>query len=297
MDLKKTGRLITRQRQEMKLTQPQLSELLFVTPQAVSSWENGYRYPTAANQVMIEKVMDLNPVELLTGVKMYDQELKKKISYHMKKVDEVVFTGGVFTDDDGNESYLDMGEFNIITDDGLIPYLEYHNAEPHVMTEKEKELKAKDDAIPRLPYNPSAVYINYGPAILIVSKDILDTLGKPKYFDFCKGDGWIGLRFGESGDFDIPEEVYTEKDGLMINGYSFGVELCRQMGISRMSDTMMVFPQFRKSQSMLFIDLIDAMRVKVEIDMTQFVLPTWQYEAELRIIEEEDAETLVEEDE
>ena len=69
------------------------------------------------------------------------------------------------------------------------------------------------------------------------------------------------------------------------------------MGISRMSDTMMVSPRFWESKNMLVIDLIEATRVKVEIDMTQFVLPTWQYEAELRIIEEEDAETLAEEDE
>ena len=64
-----------------------------------------------------------------------------------------------------------------------------------------------------------------------------------------------------------------------------------------MSDTMMVSPRFWESKNMLVIDLIEATRVKVEIDMTQFVLPTWQYEAELRIIEEEDAETLAEEDE
>ena len=69
------------------------------------------------------------------------------------------------------------------------------------------------------------------------------------------------------------------------------------MGISHMSDTMMVSPRFWESKNMLVIDLIEATRVKVEIDMTQFVLPTWQYEAELRIIEEEDAETLAEEDE
>lgn len=298
MDQKKTGRLIAKKRKEMGLTLAQLSELLLVSPQAVSAWENGNRYPDSASQIIIEKAMGLNPVELITGVEMYDEKLKKDISYHMMQTDEKVFTGGIVTDEDGNEFYLDMSTYSIITtnedgelSDKWIPYLEYHNAEPHVMTEREKEVKAKEDAIPKEEYNPMKVYINYGPAILIISKEILETVGMPKYFDICqnKDDGWVGLRFGDSGDFDIPDEVYSS-NGLRINGGEFGADLCRQMGISRLMNHMVVTPVFSKKHNMLLLDLIEAKRVKVKIDLSSFVLPTWQYEEQLRIMEEEEAE-------
>ena len=58
MDLKKTGRLIIKKRKELNLTQEQLSEKLFVTPQAISLWEKGQRFPDPDAQVMIYKVLD-----------------------------------------------------------------------------------------------------------------------------------------------------------------------------------------------------------------------------------------------
>ena len=67
MDFKKTGRLISKRRKEMGLSQPQLSVLLSCSPQAISAWENGVRFPDSASQVVIEQVMGLNPVELLSG--------------------------------------------------------------------------------------------------------------------------------------------------------------------------------------------------------------------------------------
>ena len=41
MDREKTGRLIAKRRKEMGKTQDELSVLLYVSPKAVSSWENG----------------------------------------------------------------------------------------------------------------------------------------------------------------------------------------------------------------------------------------------------------------
>ena len=101
-----------------------------------------------------------------------------------------------------------MSKFMVVTtnengelSDKWIPYLEYHNAEPHMMTEREKKLKAKEDAIPREPYNPDLVYINHGPALLIIPKEILEDVGKPRFFDICESEDktWIGLQFAESG--------------------------------------------------------------------------------------------------
>ncbi len=298
MDQSKTGRLIAKRRKEMGLTLSQLSEMLLVSPQAINAWEKGTRYPDADSQAAIEKVMGLNPVELLTGVEMYDDGLKKQISHHMGMMDKKVFTGGIVTDEDGHESYLDMSKFSVVTtdengelSDKWIPYLEYHNAEPHVMTEHEKEVKAREDAIHKEEYDPRKVYINYGPAIFIISKETLMAVGRPRFFDIVqnKKDGWVGLRFGDSGDYDIPDEVY-EKRGLAVFGYGFGVDLCKTMGISRLTDKMWVAPGYSKEHNLLVLDLIEAKRVKVRIDLPDFVLPTWQYEEELRIAEEEEAE-------
>ena len=313
MDLKKTGRLIAKRRNEMNLTQPQLSEKLLVSPQAVSAWENGTRFPDLSSQIMIEKVMGINPVELMSGVKMYDEKLKREIAAHMSKVDEKVFTGGIMKDEDGNELYLDMSKFMVVTNnengepsDKWIPYLEYHNAEPHVMTEREKELKAKEDAVPREPYNPDMVYINCGPAILIIPKEILEKVGKPKYFELCEAEdkNWIGLQFGDSGTFDIPDEVYEGSGpqgaihgtqgmcrGLMFSSSNeFSKELCRQIGISRQWDRMKVEPVYSKEHNMLIIDLLEAKRVKPEIDINYFALPTIQFEMEMQELMEEEAE-------
>lgn len=313
MDLKKTGRLIAKRRKEMNLTQPQLSEKLLVSPQAVSAWENGTRFPDLSSQVMIEKVMGINPVELMSGVEMYDEKLKREIAAHMSKVDEKVFTGGIMKDEDGNEFYMDMSNFMVVMNDengelsgNWIPYLEYHNAEPHVMTEREKELKAKEDAVPREPYNPDMVYINKGPAILIIPKEILEGIGKPKFFEICMGEdkSWIGLQFGEGGTFDIPDEVYKGTGpqgaihgtqgmcrGLMLDtSNEFSEMLCRQMGISRLWDTMKVEPSYSKELNMLVIDLLEAKRVKPEIDVNYFALPTWQFEDEMLELMEEEVE-------
>ena len=312
MDPEKTGRLIAKRREEMGLTQEKLSELLLCTPKAVSAWENGKRYPGPASQELIDKVMGLNPVELLKGTRMYDDKLKEQISHHMSKPDEKVFTGGIVTDEDGNESYLDMSGFSVVTtnedgelSDKWIPYLEYYNEKPHEMTDREKELKAEEDAIPKEDYNPTKVYINCSSAIFIISRETLEAVGKPRFFEICQDDKeeFVGFKFGESGTFDIPDEVYGGNGpqgeihdrqgtckGLLINGGEFGADLCRKMGISRLVDSMAVVPTFSNEHNMLVLDLIEAQRVKVKLDLNDFVLPTWQFEEEMRELEEEEEE-------
>ena len=114
---KKTGRLIAKKRKALNLTQGQLSEMLYVTPQAVHLWESGQRYPDAASQVMIHKILNLNPVELITGLEMFDEELKKGISSYMNRIDEKVFVSGMVQDEDGNEEYMDLSRFDVVTTD------------------------------------------------------------------------------------------------------------------------------------------------------------------------------------
>ena len=117
MDLKKTGWLIAKKRKAASLTLGSLSEQLGVTPQAVHLWETGQRYPDASSQVMIHKVLGLNPVELLTGLEMFDEELKRGVDSYMRRIDEKVFVAGNCKDEDGNDVYVDLSEYSVILKD------------------------------------------------------------------------------------------------------------------------------------------------------------------------------------
>ena len=70
----------------------------------------------------------------------------------------------------------------------------------------------------------------------------------------------------------------------------FSREVCRQMGISSLFETMAVVPTFFKENNTLVLDLIEAKRVKTEIDVNYYALPTFQFEAEMKELEEEDEE-------
>ena len=79
MDIIKTGKLISKKRKELSLTQEQLAERLYMTPQAISLWENGKRYPDVLHHQLILEVLGLNPIELLTGKEMKDLTMKESI--------------------------------------------------------------------------------------------------------------------------------------------------------------------------------------------------------------------------
>lgn len=98
MDLKKTGRLISKKRKALNQTLGQLSEMMGVTPQAVYLWESGQRYPDVSSQIMIHKVLNLNPVELISGLEMFDEDLKEGISSYMNRIDEKAFVAGMMQD-------------------------------------------------------------------------------------------------------------------------------------------------------------------------------------------------------
>ena len=79
MDIIKTGKLISKKRKELSLTQEQLAERLYMTPQAISLWENGKRYPDVLHHQLILEVLGLNPIELMTGKEMKDLTMKERI--------------------------------------------------------------------------------------------------------------------------------------------------------------------------------------------------------------------------
>ena len=280
MDLKKTGRLIARKRKAMGLSQGKLSEKLGVTPQAVHLWETGQRYPDASSQVMIHNVLDLNPVELISGLEMYDDDdLKSKITTYMKRIDEQVFVAGNLRDEDGNEFYMDLSDCAIVTNgkDGQlsgkwIPYMGYYNVEPPKEKKKEE---------PKTPYDPTKLYLNNGPCILVIPVEMLEKFGRPKYFTICRDQkrGRLLLVFMDDGMFDIPEKVYNGKwKGIHVHGGEFGHALCVEMGVRNYVDLLEIVPEIDTENMIISIPLNELKRSTDEVVYSDFLLPQWQYD-------------------
>lgn len=282
MDLKKTGRLIAKKRKALNLTLGSLSEQLGVTPQAVHLWETGQRYPDASSQVMLHKVLGLNPVEMLTGLEMFDENLKKNISSYMNRIDEKVFVVGNMQDEDGNDVYVDLSEYSVILkdengdlSDRWIPYTDYYNVE---------EPKTKREEKPKTPYDPTRIYLNHGHCILVIPVEMLEKLGKPLYFHIAR-DRKTGVLFlvfkdviGEDG-FDIPEKVYNGKwKGIHVYGGEYGHSLCVEMGIRHTLDMLEIVPEIDTEHKVIAVLLDEAKRSNAAVVYSEFLLPQWQYD-------------------
>lgn len=279
---KKTGRLIAKKRKALNLTQGQLSEMLYVTPQAVHLWESGQRYPDAASQVMIHKVLNLNPVELITGLEMFDEELKKGISSYMNRIDEKVFVSGMVQDEDGNEEYMDLSGFDVVTtdkdgnlSDKWIPFTDYYNVEPP---------KGKPIEAPKTLYDPTKIYINHGHSILTIPIELLEKMGSPLYFHIGhdRANGNLLILFeDEMGEnsFDIPEKVFNGKwHGIKVHGGEFGHTLCVEMGVRHCIDLLESTPEIDLKNRVVVIPLDELKRSNADIVSSDFLLPQWQYE-------------------
>ena len=74
------GKRISTRRKELKLTQNELAESLFVTHQAVSKWENGKSLPTIDILVLLTKKLDISIDYLLddTDIDQLDYETQFK---------------------------------------------------------------------------------------------------------------------------------------------------------------------------------------------------------------------------
>lgn len=282
IDEKKTGRLIRYKRDELGITQGELAKQICFTPAAVSAWETGERYPSPDAQLALYNTLGLNPVELLTGLEMFDKELKERIAAHMKRMDENVFVAGMVKDDNGNDFYLDLSDCEIVTtdengdlSDKWIPYAKFHNIKPADKSKRPPEL-------PKSEYDSSKIYINHGFDIIIISLEILERIGKPRFFDILRSPDEldIALRFSdEKGAFDIQEETYNgEWAGIGVYGGEFGRELCKTLRICHGTDTLEVVPLYDIKGRSLIIHLDEAKRANVDFKNSDFLLPGWQHE-------------------
>ena len=78
MDQKKIGAFIAQCRKEKSLTQIQLAELLDITNQAVSKWENGRSFPDITLLESLCETFDITVSELLSGKKIESEDYKRE---------------------------------------------------------------------------------------------------------------------------------------------------------------------------------------------------------------------------
>lgn len=281
--MKKIGRLIFKKRKAMNLTQKDLSEMLYVTPSAVYHWESGKRYPDADSLVMLHKVLGLNPVELLLGLEMFDEGLKKGIDSYMKRIDEEVFVAGMVEDEDGDEEYINLSDFDVVlTDkdgnltDQWIPFTDYYNVE------RPEKATIDSSDVPKTPYDPTKIYLNHGHSILTIPVEILVQLGKPLYFSIGRKNGYLFLivddEISENG-FDISPKVYNGKwKGIQVYGGEFGHALCIDMGVRHYLDLLEIVPEIDTKRKIVVMPLDEVKRSTADINSPEFLLPQWQYE-------------------
>lgn len=279
MNYEKTGRLIRRKRQALGLTQLQLSKELAVTPQAVSLWEKGKRFPDASAQVMLFRVLGLNPVELLVGLEMFDKELKQDIAAYMNRIDEQVRVAGMWKDEDGNDMYIDFSGFELALMDRngdltgeTVPFTAYYNVLPAP--------EYKDPyALPESPYDPGMIYLNNRSFIFTIPVEVLKTMGNPLYFHIVINEPktLVGLRFtDEMTDYGyaIPEIVYHGGlKGICVRNDGFGRTLCKKMGVRRTLDLISVEPVYDMKQRAILLQLDKAKRVNTTICGQHCLLP------------------------
>lgn len=284
MDYSKTGRLIAKKRKDRNYTLEELSKLLRVSPQAISLWENGRRFPDPSSQIMLFKVLGLNPVELHAGLEMFEDDLKAGIANYMNRIDEkVYFTAGMVSDEDGNELYLDLNDYDVVTVDKngnlsekWIPFADYYNLAPVPKPAIEKK--------PTAEYDPGKIYLNHADCILTIPVEILKSVGRPLYFVVLWNHehNHLAVQFTEElteDGFDIPLRIYTEDwKGIHIVGDEFGRMLCNEMGIRRRLDLMEVTPVYNDKNRMLILDLEKAVPSNAGLKYSGYLFPQIQYE-------------------
>ena len=67
MDAQKTGKIISRKRKSMNMTQGELAKKLHITDKAVSKWERGLSFPDISVLIPLAEILDISLYDLLKG--------------------------------------------------------------------------------------------------------------------------------------------------------------------------------------------------------------------------------------
>ena len=82
MDNYVTGNTIKALREQKKLTQKELADMILISDKTVSKWENGRGYPDIGILEPLAKALQVNIVELITGEVIKNENQ----SSNMKKI-------------------------------------------------------------------------------------------------------------------------------------------------------------------------------------------------------------------
>lgn len=79
IDREKFGDFIARKRKEKNLTQKDLADKLFISPQAVSKWERGQSYPDITLLIPLSDILEVKLKDLLQGEENSDSQVEDLI--------------------------------------------------------------------------------------------------------------------------------------------------------------------------------------------------------------------------
>ena len=85
LNLEKIGKKISLKRRELKMTQNELAESLFVTHQAVSKWENGKSIPTIDLLYALTNVLHISIDYLLDDTELKDDDYEAKFNQYPRQ--------------------------------------------------------------------------------------------------------------------------------------------------------------------------------------------------------------------
>ena len=87
------GNQIKKYRSELKLSQEELAQKIYVTRQTVSNWENGKSYPDIHSLLMLSTLFNISLDQLIKGdVKVMKQEINKEEIARLKRLSAIVST-------------------------------------------------------------------------------------------------------------------------------------------------------------------------------------------------------------
>ena len=86
MDIEKIGKFIKELRIENNLSQNQLSEIIHVTRQAISNWENGKAIPDSNILITLSSLFNVSINEILSGQRQASETSLEEITLNV--VDE-----------------------------------------------------------------------------------------------------------------------------------------------------------------------------------------------------------------
>lgn len=214
---------------------------------------------------------------------MYDDELKKSISSYMRRIDENVFVAGMVTDENGFEEYLDLSEYEVLIpkngDEAAkhVKYTDYFNVESPVD-------KPAEDIVPKEDYDSGKLYLNHGHCIFTISVELLERIGKPKFFNIRWNEEQLSVILKAEDEmkeniFDILEKVYDGQwKGIHVFGGDFGVMLLKLMGIRNRRHLLEVTPIVDEEKRHIGFFLDEVKKSGAELEYNEYLLPQWQYD-------------------